>query len=231
MNWGFPVLHMSKARIHGEFFSMPNDTRGISGQLEILRECLNVSAHKTTGSHTKVWMPFWHIPQKDLQNTVGEICLKCFLFFWIGHTEESWKMPNCTNTWGCQIATIVLLIIWKTPNHKKAQPKDDASFKCPVVLCPLGKENNQNCEKHFEVHLLDQNPKPPKNKQSEILRSRAAKTRRTTRIVKNRDHFLVVLHLLWISLMRIKSCVLVAMHFVCDEYAYSIPGPYATLVP
>ncbi len=49
---------------------------------------------------------------------------------------KSWKMPNHTNTWSCQTATIIQKISRQDLTTKETWPKDDASCLFRAVTCP-----------------------------------------------------------------------------------------------
>ena len=72
---------------------------------------------KGTRSHIKVWMPRGILRERKVR-----------IYFAIPGlfvTLKSRKIPNNTNTWGCQTATIIYMVKknWKIPSHKSAQPK------------------------------------------------------------------------------------------------------------
>ena len=96
-------------------------------------------ADTKTRSHTQVWMPCGHIPQKHLQAT------NSFVFPAMLSTPKSQKMPNHTNTWGYQQELQwQRTFFWKITNHERHAA--NASRKCLALTFPPGKKNHSGSE-------------------------------------------------------------------------------------
>ncbi len=99
----------------------------------------SLSSHDTTRSHTKggeALRANLRQHAANLPDTAGFV--QTFLFFFpeMFITLKSWKMPNHTNIWGHQIATIYGENL-KIPNHNRGQRMMHPTS--PAVACPPGK--------------------------------------------------------------------------------------------